>query len=554
MEKAGKNMTSKQPLQQNEYEQQRLMRIQSNKCKMQSLGIKRITASLTSLVDSEKVKKKRKKNQNVIEEDKDYIPTSGDEEQDMNTLEDEYEKENDFSTSKQIQRCPSKGISKRGQFIPPMSVAKFLNMNKKQQQAMVGDKTFNSLSKAMKVLEQAISNHEQLNVDQENTVSNEDMQDIEGDAEELNGNAGGVEVNDDITNEEDRRTRMDSTPEDESSHDANDEIDGDRMLALVEGAVKGKRGPVKGKRGPVKGKRGPVRNRAVIPVQVEGWTEIKSEKIEHLWSCVLEKCSFDDPELRKDSVIQHARRLFRDSRHKLKHQYYDDPKLKTKEDRVRNKPEKMTKGDWKYLVDFWSGDKFKAKSAKATESRAHQKMPHYNGTKSFARAKDEYDCSRVDLLIESRKRKSKKSVNAITLANNINAVSEMKKLTEERQQGLNTTQMNKYLRRCLPSRINLAHEVIEVRKTAEQAILEARKDAEDATNAREEAKLAKKEAENAREEAKLAKKEAAAARDEIDQKIAANNKLWEKRLRNILQGAGLYASENNDPESTGSSS
>lgn len=127
-----------------------------------------------------------------------------------------------------------------------------------------------------------------------------------------------------------------------------------------------------------------------------------------------EKCSFDDPELRKDSVIQHARRLFRDSRHKLKHQYYDDPKLKTKEDRVRNKPEKMTKGDWKYLVDFWSGDKFKvykvlvirwimifyflcyinffpqAKSAKATESRAHQKMPHYNGTKSFARAKDEY--------------------------------------------------------------------------------------------------------------------------------------------------------------------
>lgn len=102
MEKAGKNMTSKQPLQQNEYEQQRLMRIQSNKCKMQSLGIKRITASLTSLVDSEKVKKKRKKNQNVIEEDKDYIPTSGDEEQDMNTLEDEYEKENDFSTSKQV--------------------------------------------------------------------------------------------------------------------------------------------------------------------------------------------------------------------------------------------------------------------------------------------------------------------------------------------------------------------------------------------------------------------------------------------------------------------
>lgn len=90
--------------------------------------------------------------------------------------------------------------------------------------------------------------------------------------------------------------------------------------SLCLGAVKGKRGPVKGKRGPVYcrkltalppgekinvefdrdgipiGKNSSifafflgeqVRNRAVIPVQVEGWTEIKSEKIEHLWSCVL---------------------------------------------------------------------------------------------------------------------------------------------------------------------------------------------------------------------------------------------------------------------------
>lgn len=144
----------------------------------------------------------------------------------------------------------------------------------------------------------------------------------------------------------------------------------------------------------------------------------------------------------------------------------------------------------------------------------------------------------------------------------------MKKLTEERKQGLNNHTDEQIFEKVLgkdthgylraygrgksttdhfgvkPSRINLAHEVIEVKKTVEQAVLEARKEAEDA----------KKKAKKAREDAEHAKKEAHATRDEVDQKIAANNKLWEKRLTNILQGFGLNAFENNDSESTGSSS
>ena len=72
-----------------------------------------------------------------------------------------------------------------------------------------------------------------------------------------------------------------------------------------------------------------------------------------------EKCSFDDLEFRKVFVMKHARRLFRDSRHKLKKKYFDDPKLKTKEQRLKNKPPDMNKADWKYLVEHWSDPNFK---------------------------------------------------------------------------------------------------------------------------------------------------------------------------------------------------
>ncbi|XP_021715864.1 uncharacterized protein LOC110683767 isoform X2 [Chenopodium quinoa] len=613
MEKVGINTSDKNSGQQNEYEQQRLKRIQDNKYRMQSLGIKRISASLTSLVESKKENKKMKKSKNVTKIDKDYVPNFDDED-DMNFLDDnEYEKEDDIAMPKKDKRSATKGKLKKSQFIPPMCVAKFFNMNKKQQVAMVGDKTFKSLSKAMKVVEQAISNnHVQSNAHQKNIGQDEDIQDIEGIVEDLNENADNeVEMNKDMNehlfdddvqmNQEDMEIHNDEDFQvtgDVSTHVVDDELNGDRRLIVVEGPVKRRRGPVYcrkltilppgekiyvefNKDGIPVGKNSSlfafflgeqVRNSAVIPLQVKDWEDIQPDKKEHLWSCVLEKCSFDDPEIRKDSVLKHARKLYRDSRHKLKRKYYDDPNLKTKAERLKNKPEKLLKADWKYLVEFWSDEKFQ--SMKAAESRSHQKMPHYNGTKSFARTKDEFkekhgkECSRVELLIETRKRKSKKSVIDVALAYNMHALSEMKKLKEEREQGLNNftdeqifvkvlgEDTHGYLRAygggksitdyfgVKPSRINLAHEMIEVKKNAEQAVQEARKDSEDA----------RKEAENARKDAELARKEAEATRDEVNQKIAANNKLWEKRLKKILQGCGINASKSDDSESTSSSS
>ncbi|XP_021747536.1 uncharacterized protein LOC110713392 [Chenopodium quinoa] len=208
--------------------------------------------------------------------------------------------------------------------------------------------------------------------------------------------------------------------------------------------------------------------------------------------------------------MKHAQRLFRGARRKLKSNYFNDKNLKTKEERLKNKPSHLTKVECKFLVDYWSEEAVMEKSKKASESRAHLKMPHYNGTKSFGRTRQEIrkknggKCSRVDVLVATRTRKSEKAVNAINLAINTHAVDEINKLKEQREQGLNEKTDEQIIQDVLgkdthgylkaygpgrsimqhfkvkPSRIDLTQEVNEVKKKADEAIEDARKEAENA--------------------------------------------------------------------------
>ena len=86
----------------NEYEQKRLMRIQDNKSMMESLGIKRIASSLTSLVDSTKEKRRKGKCKDLIDDDdddddddKEYVPPD-------DSMEDQLEKEATLMVSKKV--------------------------------------------------------------------------------------------------------------------------------------------------------------------------------------------------------------------------------------------------------------------------------------------------------------------------------------------------------------------------------------------------------------------------------------------------------------------
>ncbi|XP_021741183.1 uncharacterized protein LOC110707480 [Chenopodium quinoa] len=79
-----------------------------------------------------------------------------------------------------------------------------------------------------------------------------------------------------------------------------------------------------------------VHNKSVCPIQVKGWNKYTSEILYHLWACIQEKWSFDDPEQKRECVMKHAQRLFRYARSKLKRKYFS--KLTTKEERLKNKP------------------------------------------------------------------------------------------------------------------------------------------------------------------------------------------------------------------------
>ncbi|KAL2925991.1 Adenylate cyclase [Bienertia sinuspersici] len=106
-------------------------------------------------------------------------------------------------------------------------------------------------------------------------------------------------------------------------------------------------------------------------------------------------------------------------------------------------------------------------------------MPHYNETKSFAclrqeivGKKKEGKCSRVNELVASHTRKSKKD--------------EIKKLKKQRDKGLN----DKTDEQIFQDVLAMIHMVlIEVKKKADQLVEKARKYAE---NARTEAEKAKK--------------------------------------------------------------
>ncbi|XP_021750512.1 uncharacterized protein LOC110716200 isoform X1 [Chenopodium quinoa] len=99
-----------------------------------------------------------------------------------------------------------------------------------------------------------------------------------------------------------------------------------------------------------------VRNKAVCPVQVKSWDEYTSEILDHLWACIMEKWPFDDPENRPESIIKHAQAIFTGARNKLKSKYFNDKKLKTKDERLKNKLSHLTKNEWKFLVDYWSDE------------------------------------------------------------------------------------------------------------------------------------------------------------------------------------------------------
>ncbi|KAD6454645.1 hypothetical protein E3N88_09351 [Mikania micrantha] len=99
----------------NDYEKSRLMRIEENRKKLRELGVKSIANSLTSLVESQKLKKKIVKSSNMAN-DVDYVPDMGDD------IESDHQQ---VSTRSKKQH--------RSHYIAPLSMNKFANLAKQNR-------------------------------------------------------------------------------------------------------------------------------------------------------------------------------------------------------------------------------------------------------------------------------------------------------------------------------------------------------------------------------------------------------------------------------------
>ncbi|XP_065869034.1 uncharacterized protein [Euphorbia lathyris] len=144
MSRSGGKTNSKQQV--NAYEQKRLMSIQANKNVLESFGIKRIASSFTSLVDSTK-EKKRKGRSKATNEDDEYVPN------------DDHVEEARVALLKKAKT--------RGNFIPPMSLARHVKMNKKQV-AVAGSKELLRLQKGSQDFNENESNgHEDAEIEKD---------------------------------------------------------------------------------------------------------------------------------------------------------------------------------------------------------------------------------------------------------------------------------------------------------------------------------------------------------------------------------------------------
>nr|XP_009777223.1 PREDICTED: uncharacterized protein LOC104226841 [Nicotiana sylvestris] len=152
-----------------------------------------------------------------------------------------------------------------------------------------------------------------------------------------------------------------------------------------------------------------VRSRTCCPLKVNGWKEIEQDKIDHMWEIVLEKFDFDVSEGRKSTILGKMSDL-------LKKKYFDSKA--NYQLRLRNKPKLVAADEWKYLVNLWSDVDFQKKSTQNKPNRSKHSLPPYIGTKSYARLRYEMEqkngkaLSRVEVFMESRKRKKGKQVDA----------------------------------------------------------------------------------------------------------------------------------------------
>ncbi|KAJ8448307.1 hypothetical protein Cgig2_025231 [Carnegiea gigantea] len=456
--------TNKQTILTNEHENEKISRIRENKLKLQSLGIKRIATSLTSLVDDTNAKRAKGKQKSQMDNDVDYVLcyNNADEEQDHGST----------LLKKSRSSTKVKGLEMK-QAIAPMSIVNFLLMSKKQQRAVVGDEALKKVAAAFKAVEQESNDEvfaENIYADTHRVLNEQQYSD--DDYDHINFEIEGVD--------QENGTRLIMDDQNMSSRDQVGGNEETRPINPKSGARHNMDDENLSSGNQVGG------NEETRPINPESGTRhiMDDENLSsrNQMGGNEETRPINPGTVKKTRGIVYCRKLTTlPPGEKLTMEFHNDG---------------IPVGANGSSFSFFLGNQVKNRTVIPIQKEKYGR-----------------ECARLDLMLKFHRRTSDKLVNAENLTNNMPTKAAMEKLKNEREQGLNDKTDEQIFQEIpgkdkhgylhaygsdksitdyfgvKPSHLDLAQHVMELNKRADESVVESKKDVEEARKEAEQAKL-----------------------------------------------------------------
>ncbi|KAD2804052.1 hypothetical protein E3N88_37429 [Mikania micrantha] len=314
----------------NDYEKIRLLRIEENQKKLRDLGVKSIANYLTSLVESQKIKKKIVKPSNADKTDADYISDLSVD--DVEGVDMEIDTLNDDGN----ERDKSQDDVDQDDEYEDMDDMTFVDNENEIQMDNRDDDLGNEDNVIIQQQLQGISQSKKRGPTMLHVVHTRKVDD----REVIICNEFGQPVGP-VTNEKDVVERF------------------SRFLGTI------------------------ARNHSYAPLIHSSWHKVPHK--DKIWDYVLEK--YDVPDAARKWVLMTIGHSYKVHKCRFNKQHFYQ--FKDDKTRWKNRPKSIPEGDFAQLLRLWNNTNVKKRFLRAKEIRMSQKNMHTAGPKSFARIRDE---------------------------------------------------------------------------------------------------------------------------------------------------------------------
>ncbi|XP_060213934.1 uncharacterized protein LOC132641072 isoform X3 [Lycium barbarum] len=121
------------------------------------------------------------------------------------------------------------------------------------------------------------------------------------------------------------------------------------------------------------------RDHNICPLGVSSWSDIKQEKLNHMWAAVEDKFESVDMNDHRDHILEWMKELWNKWRGYL---YANYVKNKPIQQALKNIPKGVDTKEWEWLVkEHFTSESFQARSTRNAANLAKLKMPHHIGSK-----------------------------------------------------------------------------------------------------------------------------------------------------------------------------